>query len=339
MYRLTASFINQNPLKSYALILLLCFGFPSAAQACLSCGCGNSGSAADLGSMGSGSSLFSAGRQWLIQTGGSFRQVTGSFNENGKWNPTPSQSALQSAAANLGVTYFPSPNLSIGLSLPLQFNRLDQASWGSFGSIAPTDISATGGGVGDLQLQGSYTFWEANQIGLAAWTSLSLPTGQVDIDKPANITGSGVANLAGGVMGVYRSQPHFQQAELSWQDWLSSRDWELVLNLGYSQALANPPLQASPFFLGQSLLYQLQGNLVLAPQWVVGLGINGQLGRWTAGPDRWQAASRVKLVPSLQYEMDMNQGLRLSVGADLPVLGANQLTDLAGSLVYYQFFD
>jgi len=112
-----------------------------------------------------------------------------------------------------------------------------------------------------------------------------------------------------------------------------------LLNLGYSQALASPPLQASPFFLGQSLLYQLQGNLVLAPQWVIGLGLNGQLGRWSAGPDRWQAASRIKLVPSLQYEFDMNQGVRLAIGADLPVLGANQLTDLAGSLVYYQFFD
>ncbi len=333
------SFILKRQIRTYVLSLLLCLYFQTVAHACLSCGCGNSGSAADLGSMGSGSSLFSGGRQWLIQIGGSFRQITGSFNENGQWNPTPSQSALQTAAASLGVTYFPTSSLSLGLSLPVQFNRLDQASWGSFGSIAPTDTSASGGGLGDLQLQGSYTFWEANQIGLAAWTSLSLPTGRVDTDKPANLTGSGVANLSAGVMGVYRSPAHFRQAELSWQDWLTSRDWEILLNLGYSQALANPPVQASPFFMGQSLLYQVQGNLVLAPQWVLGLGLNGQLGRWTAGPDRWQAASRIKLVPSLQYEIDMNQGIRLSLGADLPVVGANQLTDLAGSLVYYQFFD
>lgn len=339
MHRFKTSLISKKRFRSYALVLLLCLGFSTQAQACLSCGCGNSGSAADLGSMGSGASLFSGGRHWLIQAGSSFSQVTGSFNENGKWNPTPSQSALQSAAINLGVTYFPSPQSSVGISLPIQFNRLDHAAWGSFGSIAPTDISASGGGLGDLQLQGSYTFWEASQMGLAAWSSLSLPTGQVDFSQAANITGSGVANLAAGVMGVYRSPSHFQQADFSWQDWLTSRDWEIILNLGYSQALANPPLQASPFFLGQSLLYQAQGNLVLAPQWVLGLGFNGQLGRWTAGPDRWQVASRIKLVPSLQYEIDMNQGLRLSIGADLPVLGANQITDLAGSLVYYQFFD
>ncbi|MEZ0373977.1 MAG: hypothetical protein ACAI44_33100 [Candidatus Sericytochromatia bacterium] len=327
--------------KRFRRLLLGTLALPALlqapARACLSCGCGGSGSAADLGAIGGAASLFSGDNHWLIQSGGSFRQITGSFNELGKWNPTPSDSLLQSYTSVLGVMYFPSPDSSLGLQLPFQGNLLSGASWGSFGSISPSDASASfGGGIGDLQLQGSYKFLEWQSFALAGWSSLTLPTGPVHPANPAFTTGSGLPTLSGGLLGLYRLAPAdgFFETEPAWWQRL---DGEVFLNLGYAQALGTPPVQASPFFQGQSLLYQLQGNLRFAPGWLAGLGLNGQLGAWSAGPDRLQLASRLKLVPSLQYEITPTQGLRLAVGLDLPVLGANSLTDSSVYLVFYQF--
>lgn len=312
-----------------------------AAQACLSCGCGGSGASADLGAIGGASSLFSGGNRWLIQSGGAFRQTTGAFNERGTWNPTPVDSLLQSYQAVLGVNYFFSPAWTLGLQLPLQLNQLTGASWGSFGSLNATDAPLqTGGGLSDIQLQAAYKFWEADRFGLAAWSSLALPTGRIDPALPAETTGSGVAALSGGILALYKPPAHFQlEAPPSFWDWLTSRNGEAFVNLGYSHALNSPPSQASPFFQGQSLMLQVQGNLALFPQWVAGLGLNGQLGLWSGGSGASQLASRWRLVPSLQYEINPGQGLRAAMGADLPVLGSNSLTDVSAHLVYYQFFE
>lgn len=323
--------------------------FAPAAQACLSCGCGGSGSSADLGAIGGASSLFSTGKHWLIQTGATYRQVNGAFNERGTWNTVPEDSLIQSYQAVFGVNYFPNDQWTIGLQIPFQANGLSGASWGSFGSIAPNDLPMQyGGGIGDIQIQGAYKFGETLTTGWAAWSSLSLPTGRVDVETPANTTGGGVGALAGGILGVYKPPASFQQsAPRNFWDWWNSRNAEYLLNIGYSQALNAPPSQLSPFFQGQSLMAQLQANLSLFPQWTVGLGLNGQLGLWsnqsaqsdpsTQMPLQW--SSRWRIVPSVQYELSMTQGVRLATGVDLPLLGSNSLTDVSAHLVYYQFFE
>ncbi|MGV3525986.1 MAG: hypothetical protein ACO1RX_17315 [Candidatus Sericytochromatia bacterium] len=325
-------------------LLLSAIVFASAAlpaQACLSCGCGGSGSSADLGSIGGASSLFTSGRRWLFQSGGSFRQITGSFNQSGTWNPPPTDSLLQSYVAVLGVNYFALPGLSFGLQVPVQGNTLSGASWGSFGSIGANDLPTSfGAGLGDIQLQTSYKFLEGDTWALAGWGSLSLPTGRVDAESPWNTTGSGIPGLSAGLIGLLRPEPTMQfEIGPETPNWWENPNWELLLNLGYAQAIGTPPVQASPFFLGQSFVGQLQGNLVVGPGLVAGLGLNTQLGSWTAGPDQTQLSARVRLVPSLQYEFNPDQGLRFAVGADLPALGANTLTDAAAYLVYYQFFE
>ncbi len=335
-------------MKKALLGLSLCFGLflPNTAQACLSCGCGGSGASADLGAIGGASSLFSSGQRWLIQSGVAYRQVTGSFNEMGTWNPTPEDSLMQSYQGVLGVNYFLDQQWTLGLQLPFQLNGLQGASWGSFGSIAPNDLPLQyGGGLGDMQLQGAYKFFESMETGWAAWSSLSLPTGRIEPENAAQTTGSGVAALAGGLLGVYKPAPRFQSAApRDFWDWWTSRNTEYLLNLGYSHALNTPPSQASPFFQGQSLMAQLQANVSLVPQWTVGLGLNGQLGLWSAGSsantgDRLQLSSRWRVVPSVQYELSMTQGIRLATGIDLPTLGSNSLTDVSAHLVYYQFFE
>jgi hypothetical protein len=336
--------LHSLVLSTLALSTLL---LTPSAQACLSCGCGGSGSSADLGAIGGASSLFSSGQHWLIQTGATYRQVTGAFNERGTWNPTPADSLMQSYQAVFGVNYFPDNQWTIGLQVPFQVNGLAGASWGSFGSIAPNDLPLQyGGGVGDVQLQGAYKFGETLNTGWAAWSSLSLPIGQVDTATPANTTGSGVAALAGGLLGVYKPTASFQSsAPRDFWDWWNTRNAEYLVNIGYSQALNAPPSQASPFFQGQSLMTQLQANLSLFPQWTVGLGLNGQIGLWSASssqgesPVNLQWASRWRVVPSVQYELSMTQGVRLATGVDLPLLGSNSLTDVSAHLVYYQFFE
>lgn len=335
-------------MKKLLLGLSTCFALSlsSPVQACLSCGCGGSGSSADLGAIGGASSLFSSGQRWLIQSGLSYRQVTGSFNEMGTWNPTPKDSLMQSYQGVLGVNYFLDNQWTFGLQVPFQLNGLQGASWGSFGSIAANDLPMQyGGGLGDIQAQAAYKFFESQEIGWAAWSSLNVPTGRIEPEAAAQTTGSGVAALAGGILGVYKPAPAFQNAAPRdlW-DWWSTRNTEYLVNVGYSHALNTPPSQASPFFQGQSLMAQLQANVSLVPQWTVGLGLNGQLGLWSAGSsanagERVQLSSRWRIVPSVQYELSMTQGIRMAVGVDLPTLGSNSLTDASAHLVYYQFFE
>lgn len=322
--------MNQSLKSLSTCFFSLCLGisvwtiFSPPAQACLSCGCGGTGSSADLGAIGGASSLFSGASKWLIQTGISFRQYTGSFNERGQWSAMPTDSLMQGYQANLGVLYFPTPESSLGLQLPFQANSLAGAAWGAFGSLAPTDRSpAFGGGLSDLQFQGSYKFWEHENAALAAWGNLSLPTGQINSAQPEWTTGAGLATASLGLLGLYK--PNF--------------DWEFFLNLGYSRALGEPATTLSPFFVGQSLISQLQANFQFLPRWHLGLGLNGQWGAWSAGSSGFQPAAKLKLVPSLQYEFDRYQGVRMAVGLDLPVAGFNAQTDLSLSLIYYQFIE
>jgi hypothetical protein len=320
------------PCLGFGLSLGLSMGFGlcvwtlpvQPALACLSCGCGGTGSSADLGAIGGAASLFSGSSKWLIQSGVSFRQYTGSFNERGQWSPMPEESLMQGYQALLGVLYFPTPESSIGLQLPLQGNFLSGAAWGAFGSVAPTDRSGVfGAGLSDLQFQGSYKFLEYENAALAAWGNLSLPTGQVNPSLPEWTTGAGLATASAGLLGLYK--PNF--------------DWEFFLNLGYSRALGEPATTLSPFFVGQSLLYQLQANFQFLPRWHLGLGLNGQWGAWSAGSSGFQPAAKLKLVPSLQYEFDRYQGVRMAVGVDLPLAGYNAQTDYALYLIYYQFIE
>lgn len=301
-------------LTFYLALLLLA----QPAQACLSCGCGGSGSAADLGN--AAASLFAKDRQWLLQTGASLRSFSGSFNERGTWNPAPQDSQLLALNGIVSATYFPSLYSSLGVQVPLQGTALRGATWGPLGSIAPTDLGwQTGGGIGDIQLQGSYTFFSSLHWATAAWGNLTLPTGRAQGD-PQALTGAGIWSGSAGVLGVFKPLETV----------------ELFVNLGYSLPFNTPDPATSPFFLGQALLWQAQGNWQFADRWRVGLGLTGHVGSWS-GTRPAQLSSRIKITPSLQFEIDMYSGIRLGAGFDPPVWGSNNLTDNSLSLVYYQY--
>lgn len=296
--------------------------FPAPAWACLSCGCGGTGASADLGVVGGAASLFSMGNRWLIQQGVAVRGVTGSLNELGAWSPTPTGGALGSLVGTLGVTYFPAMGTSLSLQLPMVANVLDKASWGAFGSVAATDQPRQSGlALGDVGLQGAYTLYEGPSWALAAWGGASLPSGNAG-GEPVRLSGAGVFSGQAGAMAIAQAGP-----------------LELVGNLGYQLPLGTPPSTASSFYLGRAWLYQLQANWAFAERFRAGLGVNGFAGRGVFGASAVPVPmSKLKLVPSLQWDFAPRHGVRLALGSDLPTLGASAMTDVTAYAVFYQFF-
>jgi hypothetical protein len=300
------------------------------AAACLTCGCGGSGTSADLGAIGGAASMFSMGHHWLVQEGTNVRDITGSFNERGEWNPAPVGGSIYSVQSSLGLTYFPSLSTSIALQIPLVANRLNNAAWGPLGSVAPTDAGMTSGAaIGDLSVQGTYKFYEADQWALAAWGGASAPTGQQlteagDTLHPADmagITGAGVWSGQAGLLGI---------TQLG--------DFELTGTLGYQLPFSRPSLAASTFYVGNAVLYQVQGNYRLSDDWRVGLGLNGYRGNGQFGAsDTVTPMAAIKLVPSVQYSWGGDKGIRVAAGYDPLVGGMNAMTDLSGYAVFYQY--
>lgn len=289
------------------------------AAACLSCGCGGSGASADMGAITGTAGIFAQGRKLLLQQGFSFRQVTGSFNELGTWTAMPVGGSLQTFQGTLGVHVFPTPELGVGVQLPVALNALNKATWGPFGSVAPTDLApSVGGFVGDMALQASYKLGEFDSVAVAAWGGMTIPTGLASGD-PAGLTGSG---LWSGQLGF--------TALGQWDD------WEAIVNLGGQLPFASSG-QAAPYAVGPGLLYQLQGNYRLSDAWRLGLAVNGFLGQSVAngGPPPW--AAKLKVIPSVTWQYWRNQGVRAALGIDPLVAGRNSMTDATLFLVFFQY--
>lgn len=308
----------------FALALGMLLGTSLAgqpAEACLSCGCGGSGASADLGAVGGAASIFSMGHHWLVQEGASMRNISGSFNELGTWNPVPVGGSMVSLQNTLGVTYFPTMGASLGIQLPLVANALDGASWGPLGSINPTDTGrSVGAAMGDVSFQGSYKVLEGEQWALAAWGGGSLPTGNATGD-PQSLSGAGVVNGQAGLIGL---------TQLG--------NWELSANVGYQRPFGRPPLSSSSFYVGEAWLYQLQGNYRVNDTWRLGMGLNGYTGSGRFGTSE-QAVSmaKLKLVPSVQMALNTTQGVRVALGYDPASLGRNSMTDMTVYAIFYQF--
>lgn len=301
------------------------------ALACGTCGCGLPGSSSEVSSISGSATLFAAQGKFLVQSGLSFRDITGSFNERSTWFEKPAGSSLTTLQGNLGLTYYPVEGLTLGLQVPMALNRLAGAQWGTQGSINPVDEEdgvfgpQSGGGVGDITLQGSYValrgedFWPS----LALWGGLVLPSGNA-AGNPASFTGSGV--LSGQVgLSLLRS---FGSLEVS-------------ASAGYQRPLTQPPQDvSSAFYVGQSLLGQLQANLEVAPGWRLGLGAStfyGEIGATDVAPTA-SRLGKLKLIPSVEWQFAPEQGVRLAYGAD-PGIGPwmNSMTDRTLFAVYYRY--
>lgn len=290
------------------------------AWACLSCGCGGSSASTDLGAVGGAASIFSLGHRFLLQQGVSFRAITGSFNELGAWSPVPLGGTMTTLQGTFGLRFFPSPDSSIGLTLPVVGNALDKAAWGPFGSVTPTDLPLTmGGALGDVALQGSYKVWESGPFAVGAWGGMVMPTGQATGD-PAGLTGAGLWNAQTGLSGI-----------------VQLADWELIANLGAQIPLGGGGDQ-TVFALGPAALYQLQVDYLPFDGWRFGLGLNGYLGQASTGAGETQQwSAKTKVLPSVAYQWSFTQGLRLAAGLDPTALGANSMTDATFYLVLFQF--
>lgn len=301
------------------------------AAACTTCSCGLPGSGTEVSSISGSATLFATGGRFLVQSGVSLRDVTGSFNERGAWTEKPQGSSLLTLQGNMGLTWYPTDGWTLGLQLPVAFNRLNGAQWGGQGSISPVGEEdglagvQQGGGLGDVALQASAVAYPGDDLvpSLALWSGLSLPSGHAS-GAAAGFTGSGVASgqLGLSVFKLYETL-------------------ELTASLGYQQPLTRP-LQAlsSAFYVGSAAIAQLQANWEVLPSLRLGLGATAFRG-WVSDPEVASTASelaKLKLIPSVEWRFLPEQGLRFAYGAD-PGLGPwqNAMTDQSVTLVYFQY--
>lgn len=308
-----------------ALAPALAFTTASPAHACLTCGCSGSGISGDVAGGGS-AFLFSNCANLIIQQGLSARTITGSFTETGAWNPTPTDGALNTLQGSFGVMWFPTPSASLSLSLPVVGNSLQRATWGPLGSLAPTDVGAVGGGVGDVGFQGSLKLLEGEEgSGIAGWVGGSVPSGRA-IGDPAALTGAGVVNAQAGVLATHRIGA-----------------WTFTGNVGVQRPLTSPPLTGTTFYIGNAFLWQAQVAHIFNPGlegvWSLGLGLQGFRGEGRFGPnDVPFAMGKLRVVPAFQYDFDLFRGFRLSAGVDPALGGTNAMTDATFLATFYQGF-
>ncbi len=316
--------------KVLAATMLVAGALASPALAC-NCSCAIPGSGSEISSVSGTSTLFASQGKFLYQTVMSFRDVTGSFNENNVWIPKPQGSSLNTYQANFGLTYYPSPDWTLGLLVPLSANTLDGAQWAAQGAVLPIDAmegtptSQAGAGIGDLSLQASYVAYRGEELwpSLAVWGGMILPSGNATGDA-ASFTGSGIVSAQLGVSALKAVGPV-----------------ELSAGLGIQRPLTEPAANVSTaFYVGQSLLGQLQANWELHPAWLIGLGASTFYGEVAASDASPTAAKlgKLKLTPSLEWRFIPGQGLRLAYGAD-PSAGPriNAMTDQTFILAYYRF--
>lgn len=306
-----------------ALGLAATLAGPQPAEACLSCGCSGSSASSDLGAAGGAASLFSMGSKWLVQRGLSVRNITGSFNERGTWNPTPVGGTLQTVQGTLGINYFPTLNTSIGLQLPVLMNTLDKAVWGPAGSVMPTDVGAQQGiAFGDIAMQGTYKVYEGDDWALAAWGGANAPTGRYAGDA-ASLAGSGAWTGSAGLLGVTQFA-----------------DWEVIGQFGHQRAIGTPASAAALFYLDNAWVGQMRVSKALTDDWRAGLSVSGMHGDWRySGNALGLITSKFRITPNLQYAWSQTEGVSVALGYDPATLGTNTMTDMSVYAVFYQFMN
>ena len=291
--------------------------------ACLSCSCQSSGVSSELGALSGGSGIFSKGKHFMFQFGSSFLSTTGSVNELGNWNPTPLVSSIYTMQNTMSMMYFPTSEISLGLQVPFVANILSKATWGNFGSIAPTALSQSmiGTSLGDLSFQGTYKIYDDNISNFASsiWGKVDLPTGQAT-GRAESLSGSGVSKITGGFFAIKRLE-----------------SFELIGNLGYQKPLGN--LSYNNFSIGNALMYQGQANYQVNHIFKVGLGFIGVLGEWLYNKNNNAIlTNKIKLVATSQYDFSFYEGISLALSYDPQLFGRNTTTDTALNIVFYQYF-
>ncbi len=116
---------------------------------------------------------------------------------------------------------------------------------------------------------------------------------------------------------------------------------ELSLGAGYQRPLTQPAgVEASAFYIGQAFLGQAQADVEIFAGWKVGLGLNGFLGMTGVVDAAPTAAtlSKLKVVPSVEWRVAPDEGVRAAYGADPALLpGSNAMTDNSLFLVYFKY--
>lgn len=259
----------------------------------------------------------------MFQFGNSIKNTNGSFNELGNWNPTPLDSSIYTMQNTMSMMYFPTSEISLGFQLPFVANALSKATWGSFGSIAPTALtqSVLGTSLGDISFQGTYKIYDNNTNNFASsiWSKIDLPTGQAT-GRAENLSGSGVSKITGGLFAIKRLEK-----------------FEFIGNIGYQKPLGN--LSYNTFSVGNAFMYQGQTNYQVNHIFKFGLGFIGVVGEWLYNKNNNAIlTNKIKLVASSQYDFSFYEGISLALSYDPQLFGRNTTTDTALNIVFYQYF-
>lgn len=312
----TIYFFCIKLILSLSIILIL----SQKSFACLGCSCGSSSSSSDLGTIGAISGIFSKNKSFLLQFGISYRDITGSFNEISKWNTKPEDSNISSLSNNISLMYFPDKNISIGIQVPIIINFFSNASYGSYGSIIPTDSNfKSSSSLGDINFQFTYKVYEENNLGFIPWIRLEIPTGQ-SVGDIENISGSGLFKPSLGIIGIK-----------------SFGKFEIIFNIGYQYPLGSPVNSNISFYPGEAIMSQINTNYEIIRNIKIGLGLSTFYGKLLYNNNSL-SVFKSKILSTLQYEFSMYNGIGLSIGYEPYYYGKNITTENNINLVFYQFF-
>ena len=301
---------------------------PNPALACSPCGCGAPGNAIEVSTPGLGTIRQAPPGSWLVSSGIGLRDVTGSFNDRGAWSARPEGSRLLTWQAQSSLTWFPTADWTVGVLLPAALHDLDRAQWSGQGSIKPVDpldleeqgssdtsLRQTGGGLADVALRATWLASPGDDLwpAIAWWGNLTCPTGRGQ-GRAADQTGTGVIQIQTGLS--------------AWQRW---DVLELSGSLGASLPLGSATeVQNAAFFLGRSLLAQVQGSVDLSESWSLSLGtlvFRSAIDSPDVAPSA-ATMGKLKLVAGMEWRPATGWSLRASYGADpgfVPSL--NAMTD------------
>lgn len=292
---------------------------PGRALACGTCAC--SVNMSEVGSLGGGSNLYQRTSRFLLQQDVAYRSVNGTFNDLGTLRDIPAGTSIQALQATFGLAWFATPDLLVGFQAPVLGNLYQGAAPSSFGTVGLLEADSRGAFLGDLSLQAAYRFLQGNGPwpALGVWAGSLAPTGR-STGVDAEVTGAGVWNAQVGMTATGEAGP-----------------WSYEGSLGYQRPLGSPSGQATNYFIGDAVTFQLTGGYRLDERWKLGLGANGYRGQTQPAGGGAIAMSNLKLVPSVTYAFSPDASLRLGLGFTPGYVARNALSDLSAYCTFSQF--
>lgn len=282
--------------------------------------CAAHGSATSMGdgsALGSDTNLFHrSSAKFLLQQDVAYRTINGTFNDQGTLRDIPTGTSLQALQATLGMAYFATSDLILGVQVPVLGNFYSGAAPGTYGTVELRDGISRGGSVGDVALQAAYRlvapsgFWPA----IGVWLGAVTPTGQA-MGTDAEITGAGIWNGQTGITATGLQGP-----------------WSYEGGVAFQRPFGLPNGVATNFYVGDAMVLQGTVGYQVNSAWKAGVSMSGYRGQ-----AQTIDMSNLKLTPSVTYSFSPDFSIRLGIGFTPGYVARNAMSDLSASVSLFQF--